>query len=982
MTQKIPSIYVLILLFSVTSLFSQVKNEPQKANYVGKPTKVEVVPPISSRKDLPVFESKMEEMMDGRSSKYDIVAGKGSKGDDILSKTPHYLKNKVKGRTPSLVFETAASNSQPTDPAGAVGPNHYIAVTNTAFRIFDKSGNPLTGLLAPNPTIFPSGGCCDLTASYDNRANRWVVTFLGSGVQVAVSNGPDPVNDSWTVYTYNVVSDYQKLSIWSDGYYMTENTGSQNKVHVFERDAMLAGDPGAQIQSFTLPGMVTSGFHSPQALNITDNNFPAVGGATIVYMQDDSWNGVSQDHIKLWTVDVDWNNASNSTVSAATQIGIDAGTGTVSPFLTVFDGGSFSNLPQPDGGVLIDALQATIMNQAQFRKFPTYNSALFNFVVDTDGTNSKLAGVRWYELRQDGDNQPWSVHQEGTYVSPDGKHAWNASLAMDSEGNIGMGYTAMSGPTTSSTVRVGSYYTGRFSGDDLGVMTVTEEVIIAGDANIPGLRYGDYSKIDVDPVTDKQFWFVNEVMSNGRKNVAGVFQIASDKGNDVGVVSINSPITIGSFTNSETISVTLFNYGTNSASNFDVSYQIDGGTTITETYTGTLAANAYDTFTFNTTADLSSVATYFISTQTVLTSDEDPGNDFTVCHVTNIAAKDIGVVNITAPVSGDGLGNESITIEIQNFGGAAQSNFDVSYQINGGTPVVETVPGPINPQSIITHTFSITGNFSTIGEYTLSSTTLLTGDSAPENDPYTTTISHLSCLDETNSTTQPIGPVGGNAVTTSTIEITDNFIVDDVNVTINANHTWVGDLTVKLIAPEGTEVILANQVCGNCDDLIDTVFDDSASTEIASGTSPFTGSFKPTESLASLAGLASTGTWTLEITDVYPSADAGTLNSWSLQLCSNNSLSVDDLLVENDQFSIVYEDNDQFSINLSTSTITGKLNLNVINVLGQKLLWRTLENKSGNGYEYKLDMSYVSAGVYFIKIGNEKASNIKRIIVK
>ena len=44
--------------------------------------------------------------------------------------------------------------------------------------------------------------------------------------------------------------------------------------------------------------------------------------------------------------------------------------------------GSFSNLQQPSGPD-IDAVQATIMIQAQFRKFATHNSAVFNFVVNT-----------------------------------------------------------------------------------------------------------------------------------------------------------------------------------------------------------------------------------------------------------------------------------------------------------------------------------------------------------------------------------------------------------------------------------------------------------------------------------------------------------------------------------------------------------------------------------------------------------------------
>ena len=134
-------------------------------------------------------------------------------------------------------------------------PNTFLPLA--AFQIFDKSGASLTGgLVSPNPTIFPSGGCCDLTASYDNVADRWILSFLGGGVQVAVSDGPDPVNDSWTVYSYSAVSDYQKLSVWRDGYYMTENTGSANKLHVFQRDAMIdAASEGTepQILSFSLP---------------------------------------------------------------------------------------------------------------------------------------------------------------------------------------------------------------------------------------------------------------------------------------------------------------------------------------------------------------------------------------------------------------------------------------------------------------------------------------------------------------------------------------------------------------------------------------------------------------------------------------------------------------------------------------------------------------------------------------------------------
>ena len=514
-------LWVCCAIFTVQLAIGQ-QNVPAKADYFGKVSSLEYVSPMSERSsDLLPADTSDKEAKDKRSFAPMLKESNDPQTeDDYFFKNPHEAEQSVRMAPASLVFDAYASGSQPTDPSLAVGPNHVMVVFNTGFAIYDKSGNQLQPPTAPNPAIFPNGGCCDLTVSYDNAADRWVLSFLGNGAQIAVSDGPNPLTAGWYVYTISAISDYQKLSVWSDGYYITENTVSANKVWALERDAMLNGDPNAQIIAYSLPGLVTSGFHSPQALNVTNANLPAAGGATIVYMQDDAWNGVSNDHIKLWTIDTNWNSPGSSTISAAQEF-------PTTPFIGVFDNGSFSNLRQPGGGrpIRIDALQATIMNQAQFRKFGTHNSAVFNFVVDVDASSEKRAGVRWYEFRQNGDNQPWSLYQEGTYTAPDGRHAWNASLAMDGQGNIGMGYTSMSGPSTSSTVQVSSYFTGRGSGDPLGTMTAMEGLIANGNAKIPGTRYGDYSKIDVDPSDDSTFWFINEYMNGSRRGVVGVFQM-------------------------------------------------------------------------------------------------------------------------------------------------------------------------------------------------------------------------------------------------------------------------------------------------------------------------------------------------------------------------------------------------------------------------------------------------------------------------
>jgi hypothetical protein len=513
-------LFAIMFLLAGTFIYSQ-DNVAKKATFHGTITSMEYVTSIASRSsDLRPSDNSVKEAKDKRSIAQFLNNTKNKpEQDDYFVKNRNEKEQSVRMAAASLSFDAYTSGSQPTDPSLAIGPNHVFVVYNTGFTIYNKSGTQLLGQTAPNPAIFPSSGCCDLTVSYDNLADRWVLTFLGNGAQVAVSDGPDPLTSGWYVYNISAISDYQKLSVWSDGYYITENTGSSNKVWALERDAMLEGDSNAQIVSFELPGLVTSGFHSPQALNITDNTHPAPGGATVVYMQDDAWNGVSNDHIKLWTINVDWNNAGNSTVSAVQEI-------STTPFIGVFDNGSFSNLKQPGGGrpIRIDALQATIMNQAQFRKFTSHNSAVFNFVVNTSASG-EVAGVRWYEFRQDSDNQPWSLYQEGTYTAPDDRHAWNASLAMDGQGNIGMGYTSMSSEISTSTIQVSSYFTGRTASDPLGVMTAMEGLIANGNAKIPGTRYGDYSKIDVDPADDSSFWFINEYMNGSRRGVVGKFQI-------------------------------------------------------------------------------------------------------------------------------------------------------------------------------------------------------------------------------------------------------------------------------------------------------------------------------------------------------------------------------------------------------------------------------------------------------------------------
>ncbi|HMP80551.1 MAG TPA: proprotein convertase P-domain-containing protein, partial [Pirellulaceae bacterium] len=151
------------------------------------------------------------------------------------------------------------------------------------------------------------------------------------------------------------------------------------------------------------------------------------------------------------------------------------------------------------------------------------------------------------------------------------------------------------------------------------------------------------------------------------------------------------------------------------------------------------------------------------------------------------------------------------------------------------------------------------------------------GTGTPHTRTATAVISNVIQYDSTD-TPKPIPDV---STITSVINITDPGLVADLDVRLNILHTYCADLDVFLIAPDGTRVLLFNDIGGGGDNFINTYLDDEADDPIQAGSPPFTGSFRPMGNLGLLDGKSITGNWTLEITDDAP-ADVGTLQNWSL----------------------------------------------------------------------------------------------------
>jgi hypothetical protein len=89
-------------------------------------------------------------------------------------------------------------------------------------------------------------------------------------------------------------------------------------------------------------------------------------------------------------------------------------------------------------------------------------------------------------------------------------------MCIDAFGNIGLSYT-----TVSTSQFPSLRFTGRYSTDPPGVMTLAEQSFASGTQIDPATRYGDYAQMTVDPNDDATFWAIGEYFNGGRKNQVG-----------------------------------------------------------------------------------------------------------------------------------------------------------------------------------------------------------------------------------------------------------------------------------------------------------------------------------------------------------------------------------------------------------------------------------------------------------------------------
>jgi subtilisin-like proprotein convertase family protein len=99
----------------------------------------------------------------------------------------------------------------------------------------------------------------------------------------------------------------------------------------------------------------------------------------------------------------------------------------------------------------------------------------------------------------------------------------------------------------------------------------------------------------------------------------------------------------------------------------------------------------------------------------------------------------------------------------------------------------------------------------------------------------------------------------------STLAFFESEIIKDIEIELDVKHTYIGDLRILIVGPDGTEAVIHDQEGGNAVDIKKTYTPDDSS------------------DLQKFIGKSARGNWVLRLTDLWPD-DKGQLESWAIKL--------------------------------------------------------------------------------------------------
>jgi subtilisin-like proprotein convertase family protein len=214
------------------------------------------------------------------------------------------------------------------------------------------------------------------------------------------------------------------------------------------------------------------------------------------------------------------------------------------------------------------------------------------------------------------------------------------------------------------------------------------------------------------------------------------------------------------------------------------------------------------------------------------------------------------------------------------------------------------------------------------------------------------------------------------AYTTKTISSpASTTVMSDVNLSLGLTHTYLSDVQIDVVSPQGTTVKLFERSCGASNSSLLLNYDDlggvlSCGTTTAQTVAPF-------ESLSAFNGQNPQGIWTLRVRDDFKD-DTGTLDSASITICTK-TYTISAPIVETRDLTVYSNPNNgNFNIQFS-SNFASDIQVLVHDLLGRKVYEENF--KKSELFNENIQLENVQPGVYFVTVMNGIRVGVKKIIV-
>ncbi|HEY5534348.1 MAG TPA: LamG-like jellyroll fold domain-containing protein [Ignavibacteria bacterium] len=224
-----------------------------------------------------------------------------------------------------------------------------------------------------------------------------------------------------------------------------------------------------------------------------------------------------------------------------------------------------------------------------------------------------------------------------------------------------------------------------------------------------------------------------------------------------------------------------------------------------------------------------------------------------------------------------------------------------------------------------------------------------------------------------------------NATTLDTFTAYSSRVITSVELFLAVQHTYVGDLTITLTAPNGTsKSVLASSTGGTGEGILTFFIDGQPLPSTAGFFAPWSPNCGPAAAFGNFGGANMLGRWILSVADGV-GGDQGMIQGWGLRFNGDNVIGITPI---SNNIPIKFELFQNYPNPFNPVTkisyaipVKGLVTLKVYDITGKEVASLVNEVNAAGNYNVDFNGANLSSGVYFYKLVAGTLSEVKKMMI-